>query len=148
MTRLSWPLASRSDGAPGYGRSGGIFAPWHAVCCSLLLTGCLYLGPIPTLAENMAPTYTTNPLDGTAVVVPPAGQYFTILASDEEADDLSITWLLNGEWLGTATPVPYEFGEGSQVLLPSSEDLQGKTLTCLLDDGHGAVTLQWYLEVL
>lgn len=148
---------SRTRRGPGGTPSGEpharrILAGWHAACCLLLAPGCLYLGPWPTLDENVAPSdIKPNPAPDEPIGIGAFGATVLVLARDADGDPITFTWILSNDgFVGYATPVPYgvEGGAGSQVGLESDPRLDGQTLRCEIDDGHNpTITLEWPLEV-
>lgn len=147
-------VLSRRPG-PGSAVTSGNHVPpsfsgvWHIACTAVLASGCLYLGPIPTLEENVAPVVLRQTETPTGVIlIGPEGHKVTVLARDPEGDPMVFIWSLSkGGVLGTAYPV--NNGEGSEVALPFDQQLDGQTLYVDIDDGQNAyVTVAWPLEVL
>ncbi|MDP2310019.1 MAG: hypothetical protein Q8P18_28635 [Pseudomonadota bacterium] len=122
---------------------------WHVACIPLLASGCLYLGPIPTLEENVAPVVLRKTETPTGVIlIGPEGHKVTVLARDPEDDPMVFIWRLSRDGvLGTAYPV--NNGLGSEIDLPFDQELDGQTLYVDIDDGQNDyVTVFWPLEVL
>jgi hypothetical protein len=149
MTLLSWrrgPPRVLSFQKPVPPSVSGV---WHIACIPVLASGCFYLGPIPTLEENVAPEVLrqTETPDG-VILIGPEGHKVTVLARDPEGDPMVFIWSLSkGGIVGTAYPV--NNGEGSEVALPFDQQLDGQTLYVDIDDGQNAyVTVAWPLEVL
>ena len=150
MTPLSWAHGRRSGRIGGNRWNVGPTGRWHVACIPLLASGCLYLGPIPTLEDNVPPEVVrAEPLpdDETAVLIGPAGQSVFVLAKDREGDELRFAWSLSQTGIvGSAHPV-FD-GEGSQVDLAHDPELHGQILSCYIDDGENElVTTKWKLEV-
>lgn len=150
MTSLSWARGWRRGAAPGDRWNVGGTRRWHVACIPFLASGCFYLGPIPTLEDNVPPEVVrAEPLpdDEEAVLIGPAGQSVFVLARDREGDELRFAWSLTpGGILGSAYPV-FD-GEGSQVDLPHDPELHGQKLSCFIDDGENdLVAITWNLEV-
>ncbi len=128
-------------------------APWHAACCLFVASGCFYLGPMPTLEENVPPdpfAFTVDPNE--PITIGEGGKTVLVIADDADGDEIGFTWILSDDgYVGNASPVPYDQGSaaGSQVHFEHDTGLDGQVLTCLVDDGvNDAVRLQWPMEVL
>lgn len=151
MTRLSRPPARRRVKGPQSAALPRLCASWHALCTLSLASGCLYLGPIPTLEDNVPPVaieYSATPGD-TIQIVGIDGQAVYVVAADEDGDDIGFVWALSADGvIGDATPLNFPSGEGSQVHLDRDPELNGQVLTCYIDDGQSElVVLRWELEV-
>lgn len=149
VSRAGW--ANRASGR-GKALVKWIFGGWHAACFSVLASGCFYLGPWPTLDENVPPSDIEHNFTPNAPLgIGAAGTTVLVLARDADRDPLVFTWFLSNDgFVGDATPVPYgvEGGAGSQVRLAPDPLLDGQTLRCDIDDGVNAtVSLEWPLEV-
>lgn len=149
MTPLSRP-SDPGSGAPVEKRARSCSSRlWHIACIPVLVSGCFYLGPIPTLEENVAPeVMSATPLDGEVILIGPSGHKVIVFARDDEEDPMVFIWRLSrGGVLGTAYPV--NDGLGSEVDLPYDQELDGQTLYVDIDDGQNDyVTVSWPLEVL
>ena len=114
-------------------------APWHVPCLPLLLSGCLYIGPIPGVMYNDPPEILrTEPVANTdeALLIGPSGHSVFVLATDPDEDEVRFTWTLTGEGI-LAHGYPVNDGEGSQIDLEHDEELDGKTLGCSWTTGRG-----------
>lgn len=152
MTGLSRTRGTGRAVALGKRLLTGILGGWHAACFTVLASGCFYLGPWPTLDENVPPSNIEHNFAPDAPIgIGAAGTTVLVLARDADLDPLVFTWILSNDgFVGDATPVPYdvEGGAGSQVRLAPDPLLDGQTLRCDIDDGVNAtVSLEWPLEV-
>jgi len=147
-SRLPWPPLAR----------------WHAACCALLCTGCIYLGPITLLVdENVPPeifaSYTDaacqleNPKLQDPLCVYPSGTgegtKVFVIALDENDDALEFFWA--GSMSGPFDDdVPSSNGEfqSSEIELTPDNVIDGELLTCTVSDGESQrATRTWTLVV-
>ena len=152
MTPLSRPAPAAWLGRLQNAARTLLSATWHAACSLFVASGCFYLGPTPTIEENVPPVVFAKTVEtNEPIEIGEAGRQVYVIAEDENADPILFTWTLSEYgYIGNATPVPYdaEKGAGSQVRLDWDENLDGQILTCFVDDGvNDPLVLQWPLEV-
>jgi hypothetical protein len=149
VTRASRPASGRSP-LPGQDSpSSRLVGGWHAACFLFPLSGCFYLGPIPTLEENMPPYVESSSFEnGDPIEIGPLGQRVFVIVSDDDGDEVQFDWSLSRDgYIGDAVPIAE--GYGSQIDLEYDPELDQQRLSCLIRDGVSeSVLLTWDLEVL
>ena len=89
------------------------FRAWHGACFLLPLSGCIYFGPIPDVAEgNVQPQIKSRSFEvGETIEVGTGGQEVFVIVTDAEDDPVAFVWYYeDGGLIGDATPF-YNTGE-------------------------------------
>ena len=113
-----------------------------------MASGCFYFGDLHITATNDPPAISPSPLDGTTVLIPTSGVTVNVVARDPEGSGVTFEWRLEGGGHVNAESFDADSKYVSQVTFAWDEDLDQRTLECLVyDDSAEPVVLQWYLEV-
>ncbi len=165
MPRSRPPTPTSTRAQPrASGLSRPLLARWHAACCLLFTTGCIYLGPITLIVdENVPPeifaAYTDADCQAQypdlqdAVCIYPSstgeGTKVFVIALDENDDALEFTWWGSmSSFFEDAVPSSSGDFQSSEVELTPEDVIDGEILTCTVSDGSTEQrTRTWTLVV-
>ncbi len=137
-----------------------VLRAWHGACFSLLVTGCIYLGPITLLEEeNVPPLVYSHTRDAHCQEDYPELEEalcvdyddFVVYVIAEDADDDALEFYWWGSISGAIENAVASASAGkqsSQVSLSPEEMIDGEILECVVSDGSDTdVKVTWTLVV-
>lgn len=108
-------------------------ARWY-ILCSLLVGGCLYVGPEPYLNQPPEFVVPLNPEDGPFPVVLNSSTYLTVTVSDVDSQEVECIWSVIGHETPTATCVQKNELVTSVLGLPFDPELDGAIVIATMYD--------------